>query len=318
MRRSACAIIWIGLVLALPIDAWAVPFGVSDILSNFNAVVQGNFSTSSDVAGPVAIGGNISGTGTFFNQGLPMGSAFSGFGSVNVYGNASNASYNANMIVVDVGGTGSNATFSGASAVRYGVSYPISFASLWAPLTALSTGMSTLSPTSAAALPAAGANNAVLSATAATVKGYGKVGVIDISASLLQSYTGVSVALNGADTVIINVTGNFTGNPNFQNGSAYRSNVIWNFVDATSINLGSYGIEGTVLAPYATVTNSNPIEGTLVAAAYVGTGEIHYYPFSGQAAFLNSFATPIPEADGLVVLSIGVATLAWRRRQTRA
>ena len=204
MRRCAYILAW--LLLVLPTAAGAVPFGVADILSNFNAVVQGNFSTSSDVAGPVAIGGTISGTGTFFNQGLPMGAAFSGFGSVNVYGNASNATYNANMIVVDVGGTGSNATFSGASAVRYGVSYPISFSSLWAPLTALSAGLSTLSPTSAAALPSAGANNAVLSATAATVKGYGKIGVIDISASLLQSYTGVSVALNGADTVIINVT----------------------------------------------------------------------------------------------------------------
>ena len=316
MRRCAYILAW--LLLVLPTAAGAVPFGVADILSNFNAVVQGNFSTSSDVAGPVAIGGTISGTGTFFNQGLPMGAAFSGFGSVNVYGNASNATYNANMIVVDVGGTGSNATFSGASAVRYGVSYPISFSSLWAPLTALSAGMSTLSPTSAAALPSAGANTAVLSATAATVKGYGKIGVIDISASLLQSYTGVSVALNGADTVIINVTGNFTGNPNFQNGSNYRSNVIWNFVDATSVNLGSYGIEGTVLALNATVTNSNPIEGTLVAANYVGTGEIHYYPFAGQAAFLNSFTTAVPEVGSLVLLSLGIVTLAWRRRQTRA
>ena len=56
------------------------------------------------------------------------------------------------------------------------------------------------------------------------------------------------------------------------------------------------------MAPYATVTNNSPIDGTLVAASYSGNGELHDYPFRG---------TPVraPEPGGLAILGVALAGL---------
>ena len=50
--------------------------------------------------------------------------------------------------------------------------------------------------------------------------------------------------------------------------------MLWNFTDATSLDFpNEFG--GTVLSPYATVSNQAPIDGTLVAAQFSGQGELH-------------------------------------------
>ena len=115
------------------------------------------------------------------------------------------------------------------------------------------------------------------------MNGIANVAVIDISASLLGSYPSLSVNPNGAGTVIINVTGNYSAQPNWQNGAAWRDKVIWNFENATSIDFGATGIQGTVIAPLAAVTNANPIEGASSPRA--------------SAATANSTTAPSPAAS---------------------
>lgn len=302
--------------------AHAVP-SASDLLTGFNALVSGNFTTSSESEGPIVVGGNLSGSGTVQSFGTPLGTDLAGFGSINVYGSAGTAHYNANGLTVKIGGANAGSNFPGAASVQYGATFPQSSASLFGTLATLSTALDGLAATSApASLPAANSNNAVLTATKATVGGFADVAVIDIAASLLGSYTGLAVNLNGANTVIVNVTGNFTGKPNFMNGAAWRRSVIWNFVDATSVNFGSQGMQGTVLAPFATVRNNNPIDGALFAANYIGTGELHYQPFSGNKDFIDSFGPqpaplPVPEPASLALLGAGLAGLAAARRLRR-
>jgi hypothetical protein len=128
-----------------------------------------------------------------------------------------------------------------------------------------------------------------------------------------------------AQLLIINVDASGTagsyspaGGTNF-NGQAYAGSVLWNFYNATSINLGvEFG--GTVLAPNALVQNSSPIDGTLVARNYAGTGELHYKPLGAKGtAFVNSLgSTPVPEPASLVLLGSAVVTLGALRRRRQA
>jgi hypothetical protein len=72
--------------------------------------------------------------------------------------------------------------------------------------------------------------------------------------------------------------------------------------------------EGTVLAPYATVYNSSPIEGDLVANAFDPGGELHYHPFTGNLSFLQ---TDVAEPAGTAVLGIGLIGLRLTRGRRR-
>jgi choice-of-anchor A domain-containing protein len=95
-----------------------------------------------------------------------------------------------------------------------------------------------------------------------------------------------------ASTIVINVTGstvNWSGNGNMVgsfNSSHWRSNVIWNFPQATTINMGSRNMMGAVLAPYAAVTTSANLDGSVVVRALTTTAEVHQPTFTGDIGAL--------------------------------
>ncbi len=79
---------------------------------------------------------------------------------------------------------------------------------------------------------------------------------------------GYSVDVSGVDTVVINVSGT-TGRfqMNALGGTASAPKVIWNFYEATSLDVNAV-IMGHVLAPYATLNGFNGgSEGTVIADA---------------------------------------------------
>jgi choice-of-anchor A domain-containing protein len=268
-----------------------------------NVTISGG-STASD---SVAINGNNSGYLTL-NAG----------GSVKVNGNAGSGSLNGGSLTYTGTKGGWNLNGGATSSHVSSLSLPPpsdplpSFASTFqAPLTALSNQLAALTP-----------NSTVLtSGNDVTLEAHPNASgraVLDISTSVFAPNDSVSVALNGATSFIINLTVagcasncayTVPNSVNFQSPTSYADSVLWNVTDVSSLSFtNEFG--GTVLAPTAAVSNSNPIDGTLVALSYTGTGELHDYPFKGPLK--------TPEPSSLAVLSVALLGIGFLCRRRRA
>jgi choice-of-anchor A domain-containing protein len=163
-------------------------------------------------------------------------------------------------------------------------------------------------------VPAAGGsgwpNNVPLTAEPGT-----GLAVFNVTTTYLSSLASFTVELNGRSGAVFNVTGgSYAGNANYNNAVSVANNVIWNFLDATSITFNrQWG--GTVLAPLAHVTNGTPIEGTLFANSYGGTGELHSRPFTAALPDVptGSDSVNIPSPAALALFGFGLAMLAGVR-----
>ena len=132
-----------GVVLAISTPASATTLTTQDILTSFNAIVAGNFQTQSDTEGAIIVGGNLTSqnSGTLDARSIVPTGTMSGYGAVNVYGNAVNAQYNANNLVVKVAGSNiGNSRFSGAKSVTYNATMPYTFSDVWNTLVTASVG----------------------------------------------------------------------------------------------------------------------------------------------------------------------------------
>ncbi|MFA7060844.1 MAG: collagen-binding domain-containing protein, partial [Pedobacter sp.] len=90
--------------------------------------------------------------------------------------------------------------------------------------------------------------------------------------------------LNGATTVILNsdeTTVNISAN--FLNGCAQSigAKTLWNFYKATKVTINNQ-FGGSILAPLATFSNGNNIEGSVFVKTLTQWGEIHLQSFTGS------------------------------------
>ncbi|RYE00995.1 MAG: choice-of-anchor A family protein, partial [Sphingomonadales bacterium] len=150
------------------------------------------------------------------------------------------------------------------------------------------------------------------------------VAVFNLTAAQLDSFGEVQFNLNGADTAIVNVSGeNIRLNDNFLGGTNnLGEHVIWNFPDAKKLDLTTaWG--GSVLAPTANATTGNYIQGSAVFGNLVQNGEMHIGTYSGgynppSTPPGGGTPTPIPE-EALGLFALGTLGLLWaRRRRARA
>ncbi len=302
-RRTGFAAL-LAITAALPAKADVI--SVNDILTQFNAVVTGNFTSGHDVEGRL-VAGNINGGATFYNNPRSGASSFQAVNAININ--------NCGTCNIDNGGAANYvSTNTGAfgNVVHQDPNFAMS--DFTTPLNNLVGQLSGMTANNT--VDASDMNNFKFNVTTVT-DGYA---VFDLSdptiVSKLENASNITfVNETSANTIVINVTASSFaqgGGSNFNGDTYLNEHVIWNFEDATSLSFKYW--HGAVLGGDADVTNSSPIEGFLYAKDFTGNGELHDYPFAGTIP-------SAPEASTWAMMLLGFSGLgfaAYRRSRKTA
>jgi choice-of-anchor A domain-containing protein len=273
-----------------------------DILSSFNLVTTGNVSTQSDIVGNAVVGGNLSGA-TFFGGGanVPSSPDLYLFGKLN-----SSLNLNSGGSLYYAGSASQHVNYNGGGKLH--TTPPNALGYYTEPLTDLSTQLSDLTATTGTSFVKgnfnAGSNTGVV--------------VFDICGSVLASdlvnhdfsFTG-----KGVTSYIINVIGNFT-DPNSTHFNTDQEDALFNFENATTVNVGQWG--ASILAPDAalTITGGGNIEGSVFAKEFLGGGELHNNNLFNGA--LPTAAVPEPSTWAMLIAGFaGLGFLGWRKARPR-
>lgn len=288
---------FVAVIIATSSPALAVSLGAAE---GYNAFVFGDFESTSDCEGRLAVGGNASLDGYSVGEAVDSGTIDTlvvggnlEVSSGTVYGN------------VSVAGTApvSNNSFTVSGTINQNADIPIDFTTAQTYLTNLSATLETLT--------ANGQTSSQGNALSLTGDGTSDLVVFDIDGSLLSSISTYSISgiCDGA-TVIINVSGTdiSMSNAGMDSFESLSSNVLFNFYEADSLTLSSIGFYGSILAPNAAITaNNGQLNGTVIADSWSGSMELHNVPFSSTAT------VPVP-GTGLL-LSIGLISLVGIRQR---
>ncbi|BCI70609.1 PEP-CTERM putative exosortase interaction domain protein [Sphingomonas sp. S17] len=340
---------FVGLIAAaLPSLAMATPVVGIDALKEWNLIVLGDLTSSSEVEGRTFVGGNLSGNSSNYQIRTPAPSSYAvpgltvvgdvlggtknlNNGSGALVGGSVQGGFNLNggVQTVKVGGTLSNTNIN-QNIVQSGLSAsdPGFVAGLNQQKTLLASSMTDLSNSYAGLTATSSVSIAGNRATFNAVANANGVAVFNLNAADLSRFGEIAFNRNGADTVIVNVTGsavrlddNFLGD-----ATGLGEHVIWNFPTATSLELTA-AWKGSVLAPKAAATTANYIEGSAVFGSLIQNGEFHlgtyigaYAPTSPQVPVTpggssGGSPTPVPEPATMALMAGGLALLVLARRR---
>ncbi|HEX8703635.1 MAG TPA: choice-of-anchor A family protein [Myxococcaceae bacterium] len=243
-------------------------------LSDYNVFVFGDYTEGTDVRGKVAAGGNI--TLQYFSMGMGLQ------GNDNV-----NTLVAGGDLTLSDGGIWGNAWYGGTYSAGYTVTYdrgrasrgtPIDFAAEKARLLSLSEHLAGLTVNGTAKLEPWG--GLMLHGSNA------QLNVFHVKAADLSKVRLMSINAPAGSLVVINITGSPVTLSSFGYsfaGGIDQRGVLYNFVDAETINASHVGIFGTVLAPKADITFRNgSFDGGIYAKSLTGNAEGHINPLSGH------------------------------------
>jgi choice-of-anchor A domain-containing protein len=157
------------------------------------------------------------------------------------------------------------------------------------------------------------------------------VNIFNLSGDWIKDIRKLTFKVPDASKVIVNVTGSTLNLSNFgiAFGDKYcndpaihfecrqiSQNVLFNFHEATDIDISQVGFMGSILAPNADVDfNNGHINGSLIASSLKGTGESHLYLYNGAN---GSSGASTPEPAALLGLGLLGLTLRGLKRQPAA
>jgi choice-of-anchor A domain-containing protein len=244
--------------------------GLQIRLNDYNLFLLGDYNGGHDVVGKVAAGGNITMTDFAVGMGLPdsdIAKTLVAGGNLTlsrggIWGDAwYGGSYSADLSVTSYRGQVSQGT-------------PINFTARGAELSDLSAALSNLPVNGTTTRESWG--GIFLRGTDPGVNAF------DVNASDFTGATLLSIEAPADSLVVVNIRGSsatFTGFGHSFSGGIDQHDILYNFVDATSINAHGYGFWGTVLAPNAHITfNDGSFDGGIYAHSFTGNAEGHINP----------------------------------------
>jgi RHS repeat-associated protein len=280
-------------------------------------IVFENANIRSQVYGRTFIGGNLQGLTSDYGNGLVFNSA-----PANVVLKVG-GQINGQRLNINNGGSVSvkgsvNARINLNGGGRLVTDPSISIAALRQQLETFSTSLAAMQATGAIAIPTGQPGPVTINA----VPNAKKIAVFNVDGNALfdnPKVQQISLNLNGADAIVINVAGNnvklrqanLVGN--CQNASVY-SKVIWNFKDAVNVQVDR-SVAGTILAPKAQVLVNAQIKGGVVSrsinqqAAIATPGFLAIAPFAPVSAKVDAAVVQVKAvANGLDAFDTALVT----------
>jgi choice-of-anchor A domain-containing protein len=293
LARSA--LVLVALLALAPLQAGAtsstpvcLPGSALGTAANFNVFVLGNINQpSSDTEGRMAAGGNVTlsaySVGYSLNRSTPLADALVVGGNLSFNGGRV---YNGNAVYAGSASVSGSTTVDG----KLAKGSPVNFAAEASYLKSQSAAM--------AALPANG--TAALQWGGLTLTGSdSKLNIFAVQGSVIASINTLNIKAPAGSTVIVNIDGATTQMQNFGIflTGVQRTNILYNFYQATSLKIQGIGVQGSILAPKAAINfSSGNIDGTLIGASLEGTGESHHQPpvINVPVCSSNPTSTPVP------------------------
>jgi choice-of-anchor A domain-containing protein len=294
--------------------ARAIPaFGVA---TDFNVFTFGDFTSSSDVEGKLAVGGKA--TLNNFSVASRLDSSINGTDALVVGGDLN---YNGGSVAfgnIAYGGafTGSSYNLATNGTMRHDPA-AVNFLQAQADLTSLSASLANRAANGLTDLNPWG--QVTLTGADATLN------VFSITTAQLASLNGFTLNVPTGSTSVINVQGTAAT----INGFGYnmvgtdRYHTLFNFANAVTLTSASNGIEGSVLAPFANaLLSGGSVNGHFItnSAVMLNGAEGHHHPFIGSLPPGGGTGTgaAVPEPGVVMLLATGLLpALPLIRRRKR-
>lgn len=298
-----------GVLLAAPLCAHAYnPFAS---VSDYNAVVFGNATAEGgDTEGRLAVGGDFS--AKWYSVGsasqadaskysLVVGGNLNAEGKWQVFNG--NTAYGGSLVA---------APSTVAPYTVKNIGGALDFATIKTQMQTVATYFSTLAGNGAAVFD--GYNTMTLTGNNAALN------VFNLRADQAAKWASVSsriIQVPAGSTVIVNVAGKSGSLSNGMtlNGTSCAK-VIFNYYEATSMDVRSMALQGSLLAPNVNVTlTSANVNGIAVVngSTQIYGGEYHDYGFSGSVPGQPT----VPEPSGLIISCMGLGMLIPMLRRKR-
>lgn len=317
---------FLGRALALGLFA-VVSLGQAQTLDfqNYNAIIFNNLNTTSDIEGRTFVGNDFTGSNSA-NLGIHLKNTVGATDRTFVVGGNLSGGNPINLqrgsLYIDGSTNGRIINYNGGGSTVIDHSIDADLASIKDYSIAQSIFLQDLVADSTVSLPSGQPGPTKFFATA----GADGLAVFNVSATdifsnplgqqfeLIPDAFTTNIIINVSGTSVNWTNGNMVG---LFNDNYWQGHTLWNFFEATTINLNAHNFNGGILAPLASITTSSNIDGIVVANNLTTTAEVHLPDSNSVTPFAyEGYAAPIPEPGSAIFLvaAAGLILVSRNRR----